>query len=97
MPQSRRYSIIKYKLFYSAIVLFVYIIGRCIPLYGIDIGAYTDRAVDAEGLLMQTIGGDAYRYSIFALGISPYMISNLFVQLIALCKSDDAKTRTSPK
>jgi len=51
----------------------------------------------ASDLIMQTIGGDRYRTSLLALGISPYMFSMLFVQVIVAIKNADGKTHTSPK
>lgn len=38
--QESKESILKYKLAYSGIILFVYVIGKNIPLYALDISAY---------------------------------------------------------
>ena len=75
----------------------VYLIGRELPLYGVDLDAYAAFRNDAEDLIMQTIGGDRYRTSIFALGISPFMFSMLFVQVVVSFKSADSKAHTSPR
>lgn len=72
-------------------------IGRGIPLYGIDVSSRVYDSINAEEWLMQTVGGDVYRSSVFALGISPYMLSSLFVQLVVACKDTEAKARISPK
>lgn len=93
----RKDSVIRYKLLYTGLILFVYILGRGIPLYGIDISAYHSASINAEDLLMQTISGDIYRTSVFAIGLSPYMLSSILVQIIAAFRSSDAKARTSPK
>lgn len=90
-------SIIKYKLIYTILILFGYMIGKCLPLYMIDLSAYTGGSMDAEALLMQSISGDIYQCSLFALGISPYMISSVLVQLISTFRSSDSKARVSPK
>ncbi len=71
--------------------------GRGIPLYGIDVSSRVYDSINAEEWLMQTVGGDVYRSSVFALGISPYMLSSLFVQLVVACKDTEAKARISPK
>lgn len=71
--------------------------GRGIPLYGIDVSSRVYDSINAEEWLMQTVGGDVYRSSVFALGISPYMLSSLFVQLVMACKDTEAKARISPK
>ncbi len=89
--------LIRDKLAYMAIIITVYLLGRGIPLYGIDISAYKDTYSNAENLLMQTIGGDANRYSLFALGISPCMISSILIQIGAACRTAEARARLSPK
>lgn len=71
--------------------------GRGIPLYGIDVSSRVYDSINAEEWLMQTVGGDVYRSSVFALGISPYMLSSLFVQLVVACKDTEAKARISPQ
>jgi len=85
------------KLIYTFLILLVYILGKSLPLYGVDVSAYMDRTIGAEDLLLQTISGDLYQCSIFALGISPYMISSIVVQIVAACRSEDARKRISPK
>ena len=57
-------NVLKYKLMYSGIILLVYIVGKNIPLYKIDVSAYEQTSVGAEDLLVQTVGGDFSRSSI---------------------------------
>lgn len=85
------------KLIYTFLILLVYIVGKSLPLYGVDISEYMDRAIGAEDLLLQTISGDLYQCSLFALGISPYMISSILVQILSACRSEDARKRISPR
>jgi len=75
----------------------LYLVGRGIPLFGVDLAAYSNMENDAGDLLSQTIGGDQFKTSLFALGITPYMFSMMFVQIAAACRSADSKRRTSPK
>ncbi len=95
--EEQKSSIIKYKLLYTVAILLIYLMGREIPLYGIDLSAYIDKAISAEELLMQTIGGDTYRYSLLALGISPYMISSIFIQVYVAYKRASTKEKISPR
>ena len=74
-----------------------YLIGRELPLYGVDLAAYDAFRFNKSDLIMQTIGGDRYKTSLLALGISPFMFSTLFVQMIVAFKSADSKSHTSPK
>lgn len=98
MPRSeQKEKVMKYKLAYTGLILLVYILGKCVPLYGIDVSAYTYEAINAEEVLMQTISGDAYRHSVFALGIFPFMISGLLVQVIMGIRKLFSKSQVSPK
>lgn len=74
-----------------------YLVGRELPLYGVDLAAYDTFRDKSADLIMQTIGGDRYKTSLLALGISPFMFSTLFVQMIVAFKSADSKSHTSPK
>ena len=97
MRLNRKESILKYKLLYTALVLLLYLLGKNMPLYGIDLSAYVNRTLDTEALLIQAISGDVFRCSVFALGISPYMMASILVQMVVACRSADAKARISPK
>lgn len=88
--------VIRYKFIYTVLILLVYLVGRSLPLYGIDISAYLDRAPDAQDLLLQTVTGDLYRCSVFSLGIAPYMMATLIVQMVSAMRSSDAREKTSP-
>lgn len=86
-------KIVLYKLLYTMLILLLYLVGRKIPLYGIDTTAYVDMSQDAQSLLMQMIGGDANRYSIFALGISPYITASILLQVYSTYRSRSPKGR----
>ena len=70
------------KLIFTFIVMAAYLIGRELPLYGVDLAAYDAFRDTSSDLIMQTIGGDRYKTSLLALGISPFMFSTLFVQMV---------------
>lgn len=95
--EEKKESIIKYKLLYTFLILSVYLIGKNMPLYGIDLSMYLHHTVDAQGLLLQTITGDIYRCSLFALGISPYMISSMLIQVINAVQGSESRAKQSPK
>ncbi len=98
MPQThKKLHILRDKLAYTSVIIFIYLLGRCLPLYGIDVSAYSILPGNAEILLMQAISGDVNRYSLFALGISPYMISSLLIQIVVSCRNTGNRGRVSPK
>ncbi len=88
-------KIFKYKLLYTILILGVYLLGKSLPLYMIDVSAYIQKGVDAESLLVQTISGDMYQCSIFALGISPFMMSSIIVQVLSAFRSSETKSKIS--
>lgn len=90
-------SILKYKLIYTIQILLVYLIGKSLPLYMIDLSAYIHKNIDAEAVLVQAISGDIFQCSIFALGISPIMISSIVVSLVSSLRNPESRVRTSPK
>ena len=98
LQRENRPTILQYKLMYTGLILLIYLVGKNLPLYGVDVSAFLGNSVDAGELLVQSVSGDIYRCSVFALGVSPYMISTLLVQImISLRKSSDSGNRISPK
>lgn len=95
--KEKKENIVKYKLLYTVLILFVYLIGRSVPLYGIDVSAHSMQSMNAQDLLMQTISGDRDRSSLFALGVSPYMMGTIIVQVMAACRNPKKKGKLSPK
>lgn len=89
--------IMKYKLCYTALLFCVYMVGKLLPLYGVDRTSYVNASIDAQKLLLQTIGGDIQRISLFALGLSPYMIVMLVVQIINALRKTNTKSKISLK
>ena len=85
------------KMLFTLIIMAIYLIGRELPIYGVNLDAYESLRGSADDLIMQTIGGDRYKTSILALGISPYMFSTLFIQMAVALKNADSKSHTSPK
>ena len=85
------------KFIYTLFIMAAYLVGRELPLYGVDLKAYDAFRDHSADLIMQTIGGDRYRTSLLALGISPFMFSTLVVQMIVSVKSAGSKSHTSPK
>ena len=53
--KQQKEHVLFYKLLYSFMTMLVYMVGRNIPLYGIDIDAYSNVTVDAQSLLLQVI------------------------------------------
>ena len=88
-------SIIEYKILYTILIVCVYIIGKNIPLYNVDLTGLTMQNINAEALLMQTISGDIHQSSIFALGIAPYMMSSIVVQILNVFRSSENRSKIS--
>ncbi len=81
----------------TALILLVYVGGRHLPLFGIDSQWYRQAFSGAENFLGMTIGGDAYKTSVLALGISPYMIASILVLMVTSVRRAVARSRFSYK
>src|SRR5947199_3306089 len=81
VPELRR------RLLFTAVALAVYRLGVAIPTPGIDTAAlksYFDQARGLLGLVGVFTGGALERFSIFALGIMPYISSSIILQLLTV-------------
>jgi len=93
----KKEHLILYKVLFTIGILVAYFVGKSLPLHAVDISAYAEQGISAEALLRQTISGDIYRCSLFALGISPFMISSVLVQILSAFRGSEARSRISPK
>lgn len=93
----KKRNVIFEKLLYTAIILIVYLIGKNLPLYMVDYEFYAQSSIDAETLILQTIRGDLYQCSLFALGVSPFIMSSMLVQVLSALKNTKKRAKTSPK
>lgn len=89
--------ILRGKVTYTCLIMLVYIVCRCIPLYGLDSVTYEQSLSNPDNFLLQAIGGDIYKSSIFALGIAPYITGSILVQMVAAVKKIFTKAPSSPR
>src|SRR5881628_712076 len=81
VPELRR------RLLFSAVALAVYRLGVAIPTPGIDTAAlksYFDQAKGLLGMIGVFTGGALERFSIFSLGIMPYISASIILQLLTV-------------
>lgn len=95
MKRAKREKLLWRKLGYTAMILTVYLLGRRIPLYGIDGDLYLQTMQDVSTFLGMTIGGDVRKISVFALGISPYMIASILVMMVTTIRRAVSRSRYS--
>ena len=97
MKKKAKEPILLYKILYSLMVMFVYMIGRNIPLYGVDVEAYRDVDINAQSIIIQAVSGDMKNCSIFILGLWPYMLASMLIVLVVAIATLDKTRRISPK
>lgn len=97
MKKKAKEHILLYKILYSLMVMFVYMIGRNIPLYGVDVEAYWDVDINAQSIIIQAVSGDMKNCSIFILGLWPYMLASMLIVLVVAIATLDKTRRISPK
>lgn len=86
-----------YKILYSLMIMLVYMVGKNIPLYGVDVSAYHKETVDAQSVLFQAMSGSQNAYTIFSIGLWPYMLASMLAILIIAIVSLDSSRKVSPK
>lgn len=85
------------RLGFTAAILALYVLGRAVPLYKVDLEWYRSLSQSAESFLGMAVGGDAYRTSIFALGISPYMIASILIMAATAIRKALSRSKVSIK
>src|SRR5256885_17016354 len=82
MPELRR------RLLFTAVILALYRLGSFIPAPGVDSSAISDyfnhQGGTVLGLLNLFSGSALSRFSVFALGIMPYITASIILQLMAV-------------
>ena len=71
--------------------------GRSLLLFYVDASLYESSVIDSQNIMLQMISGDRYRYTIFALGIMPYITASLIVWLVMALAGSEARSRISPQ
>ena len=76
------------RIFFTIMILFVFRLGCSIPIPGIDASEFTNQLSNNSNnllALMNLLGGGALQnFSIFALGVSPYITSQIIIQLLSM-------------
>ncbi|WP_018759693.1 preprotein translocase subunit SecY [Paenibacillus terrigena] len=75
------------RILFTLMILIVYRIGAFIPVPGVDKSVFTmagQQGSDLFGLLNTFSGGALFHFSIFALGIMPYITASIIVQLLSM-------------
>lgn len=72
-------------------------IGRSLLLYDVDPAAYQLEELNSQNIMISMISGDRYRYTVFALGIMPYITSNLIMWIFMALRGAEFRARFSPQ
>ena len=80
---------IRKKLAFTAAILLLYRLGAFIPAPGVDVNAVKELSDNFAGdnilgLLSAFSGGALERFSLFALGIMPYITASIILQLLTV-------------
>jgi len=75
------------RIFFTIMILLVFRIGAAIPVPGVDISKLSEQIKDNNTVLsmMNLLGGGALsNFSVFALGVSPYITAQIIIQLLSM-------------
>lgn len=82
---------------FTLMILAVYMAGRNLLLYNVDSAAYQLEELNSQNIVNSMISGDRYQYTLFALGIMPYITANLIMWVLMALQGDEARARSSPR
>ncbi|MEK3883788.1 preprotein translocase subunit SecY [Paenibacillus sp. PL2-23] len=80
-------SDLRTRILFTLFILFIYRIGSFIPVPGVDKTVFENidsAGADLFGLLNTFSGGALFQFSIFAIGITPYITASIIVQLLSM-------------
>lgn len=75
------------RIFFTIMILFVFRIGSAITVPGVDASTLTDQISQSSNMLslMNLLGGGALsNFSVFALGVSPYITAQIIIQMLSM-------------
>lgn len=72
------------RIFFTIMILLVFRIGAAITVPGVNIDNFSFANSDALSLMNMLGGGTLQNFSIFALGVSPYITAQIIVQLLTM-------------
>ncbi|WP_040953105.1 preprotein translocase subunit SecY [Gorillibacterium massiliense] len=75
------------KIIFTLLILIVYRIGNFIPVTNIDtdvLSRLDEQSSSVFGLMNTFSGGALFRFSVFAMGIMPYITASIIVQLLSM-------------
>ena len=79
----------------TLLVLIVFLVGRNIVLYGVDVSSLQSQQTSAQDFVISILSGDRYRRSFFALGITPYITASMLLLFIFVFFPNNVKKRIS--
>lgn len=81
----------------TVLILAVYMAGRSLLLYHVDPAACQRGEPDSQNIMISMISGDRYQYTLFALGVMPYITASMILWIFMAAKGEEFRTRFSPQ
>ncbi len=72
------------RIFFTIMIMFVFRIGAAITVPGVTLSDFSFESNDAFGIMNLLGGGTLQQFSVFALGVSPYITASIIVQLLSM-------------
>ena len=85
------------RLLLTLLILAIYMVGRSLLLYNVDPAAYQLEELNSQNIMLSMLSGDRYQYTVFALGIMPYITSTLLMWIFMAIRGAEFRARFSPQ
>lgn len=96
MKKAKTHELSK-RLLFTVMILVIYMAGRSLLLYNIDPVAYQLEELNSQNIMISMVSGDRYQYTVFALGIMPFITSNLIMGIYTAVRGSEFRARMSPQ
>ena len=96
MKQPQTHELPK-RILFTLLILAVYMAGRSLLLYRVDPAAYQLDELNSQNIMVSMISGDRYQYTVFALGIMPYITATLLMWIFMAIRGAEFRARCSSR
>lgn len=88
---------LRQRLLLTLLILAIYMVGRSLLLFKVDPAAYQLDELNSQNIMISMLSGDRYQYTVFALGVMPYITSSLFMWIFMAVRGAEFRLRFSPQ
>ena len=88
---------LRQRLLFTLLILAIHMVGRSLLLYKVDPAPYQLEELNSQNIMTSMLSGDRYQYTVFALGVMPYITASLLMWIFMAVRGSEFRLRFSPQ